>query len=147
MFTSQESGLPLLSVAVLQSNTNQGEKEILSPCLTRGCRKCLGRNTKRGKRICASCTVSSSVETSYISRDDRFAVVANCYGDEAVAPPFVRFTELLSSSFHCSVLRVLKIKSSPRYPGCWTYQAMKMRNTFFRGGSAMRPRESASFCR
>ena len=48
------------------------------------------------------------VETSYISSNDRFAVVANCYGDEAVAPSFVRFTELLSSSFHCSVLRVLK---------------------------------------
>ena len=44
-------------------------------------------------------------ETSYIPFNDRFAVVANCYGDEAVAPSYVRFTELLSSSFHCSVLR------------------------------------------
>ena len=45
------------------------------------------------------------LETSYIPFNDRFAVVANCYGDEAVAPSFLRFTELLSSSFHCSVLR------------------------------------------
>ena len=49
-------------------------------------------------------------ETSYISRGDCFAAMANCYGDEAVAPSFVRFTELLSSSFHCSVLRVLKLE-------------------------------------
>ena len=34
---------------------------------------------------------------------------ANCYGDEAVAPSYVRFTELLSTSFHCSVLRVMKL--------------------------------------
>ena len=72
---------------------------------------------------------------------------ANCYGDEAIAPSFVRFTELLSSSFHCSVLRVLKIKSSPRCPGYWTCQAMKKRNTSFRGGSVTRLRESTSFCR
>ena len=45
-------------------------------------------------------------EISHVSTDDRFTVVANCYGDEAVAPSYVRFTELLSSSFHCSVLRV-----------------------------------------
>ena len=31
------------------------------------------------------------------------------YGDEAVAPSYVRFTELLGSAFHCSVLRVLKL--------------------------------------
>ena len=31
---------------------------------------------------------------------------ANCYGDEAVAPSFVRFTELLSSPFHYSVTDV-----------------------------------------
>ena len=49
------------------------------------------------------------VEISYVSLGDRFAVVANCYGDEAVAPSYVRFTELLACSFHCSVLRVLKI--------------------------------------
>ena len=48
-------------------------------------------------------------EISHVSTDDRFTVVANCYGDEAVAPSYVRFTELLSSSFHCSVLRVLKL--------------------------------------
>ena len=48
-------------------------------------------------------------EISHVSTDDRFAVVANCYGDEAVAPSYVRFTELLGSSFHCSVLRVLKL--------------------------------------
>ena len=35
-----------------------------------------------------------------------FISVANCYGDEAVTPSFVRFTELLSSSFHCSVTDV-----------------------------------------
>mgnify|MGYP003424606738 CR=1 FL=1 len=35
-------------------------------------------------------------EISHVSTDDRFAVVANCYGDEAVAPSYVRFTELLS---------------------------------------------------
>ena len=34
---------------------------------------------------------------------------ANCYGDEAVAPSFVRFTELLSSPFHYSVFRFLKL--------------------------------------
>ena len=50
------------------------------------------------------------LETSYIPFNDCFAAVANCYGDEAVAPSFVRFTELLSSFFHCSVLRVLKIE-------------------------------------
>ena len=49
-------------------------------------------------------------EISHVSTDDRFAVVANCYGDEAAAPSFVRFTELFSSSFHCSVLRVLKLE-------------------------------------
>ena len=48
-------------------------------------------------------------ETSYIPFNDRFAVVANCYGDEAVAPSYVRFTELFYRSFHCSVLRVLKL--------------------------------------
>ena len=50
--------------------------------------------------------MSSIFETSYISQNDRFAVVANCYDDEAAAPSFVRFTELLSSSFHCSVTDV-----------------------------------------
>ena len=40
---------------------------------------------------------------------------ANCYGDEAVAPSYVRFTELLSTSFHCSVLRVLKIRIHFKY--------------------------------
>ena len=54
-------------------------------------------------------------ETSYISRGDCFAAMANCYGDEAVAPSFVRFTELLSSSFHCSALRVLKIRIHFKY--------------------------------
>ena len=48
-------------------------------------------------------------EISHVSTDDRFAVVANCYGDEAVAPSYVRFTELFYRSFHCSVLRVLKL--------------------------------------
>ena len=47
---------------------------------------------------------------------------ANCYGDEAVAPSYVRFTELLGSSFHCSVLRVMKIITGwlidgPNIPG------------------------------
>ena len=36
------------------------------------------------------------LEISHVSQNDRFAVVANCYGDEAVAPSYVRFTELLS---------------------------------------------------
>ena len=66
--------------------------------------------TRREAKRCSVflCKVSSNLETSHISQNDRFAAVANCYGDEAVAPSFVRFTELLSSSFHCSVLRVLK---------------------------------------
>ena len=74
-----------------------------------------------------------------------FCSVANCYGDEAVAPPFVRFTELLRCSFHCSVLRVLKIISSLRCPGYWTYQAMRKQSTSFQDDSATRPRESKSF--
>ena len=66
--------------------------------------------TRREAKRCSVflCKVSSNSETSHISQNDRFAVVANCYGDEAVAPPFVRFTELFYRSFHCSVLRVLK---------------------------------------
>ena len=44
-------------------------------------------------------------ETSYISRGDCFAVVANCYGDEAVAPSiFVSISSLFS--FHCLVTDV-----------------------------------------
>ena len=71
---------------------------------------------------------------------------ANCYGDEAVAPSYVRFTELLSCSFHCSVSG-FEIISSLWCPGCWTYLSMKKRNTSFQDGSVTRPRESASFCR
>ena len=55
------------------------------------------------------------LEISHVSQNDRFAVVANCYGDEAVAPSYVRFTELFCRSFHCSVLRVLKIRIHFKY--------------------------------
>ena len=40
-----------------------------------------------------------------------------------------------------------EIISSLRCPGCWTYQAMRKRNTSFQDGSVTRPHESASFCR
>ena len=86
-------------------------------------------------------------ETSYIPFNDRFAVVANCYGDEAVASLFVRFTELLSLVLSLFSSAGFEIISSLRYPVCWTYQAMKMRNTSFQDGSVTRPRESTSFCR
>ena len=40
-------------------------------------------------------------ETSYIPSGDCFAVVANCYGDEAVAPPiFVSISSLFFLSLH-----------------------------------------------
>ena len=44
--------------------------------------------TRREAKRCSVflCTVSSNFETSHISQNDRFAVVANCYGDEAAAP-------------------------------------------------------------
>ena len=44
--------------------------------------------TRREAKRCSVflCKVSSNLETSHISQNDRFAVVANCYGDEAVAP-------------------------------------------------------------
>ena len=87
------------------------------------------------------------LEISHVSQNDRFATMQIVDGDEAVAPSYVRFTELLGSSFHCSVLRVLKIISSLRCPGYWTYQAMKKQSTSFQDDSATRPRESASFCR
>jgi hypothetical protein len=83
--------------------------------------------------------VSSSVETSYISRDDRFAAIANCYGDEATAPSFVRFTELLSLILSLFSFAGYEIISSPICPGCWTYQVMKKRNTSFQGGCVMLP--------
>ena len=43
------------------------------------------------------------------------------------------------TAFHCSVLRVLKIISSPICPGYWTYQAMKKQRTSFQDGCAMLP--------
>ena len=49
VFTSQESGLPLFSVAALPSNTNQGQNKSLSSRLQRGCERCLDWNTKRGE--------------------------------------------------------------------------------------------------
>ena len=110
-------------------------------------RDALTETQREAKRSCVFlCKVSSVLKLSHFSRR-LLCSYANCYGDEAVAPSYVRFTELLSSSFHCSVLRVLKIISSPRCPGYWTYQAMKMRNTSSQDGSATRPHESASFCR
>ena len=45
------------------------------------------------------------LETSYIPFNDCFAAVANCYGDEAVAPSiFVSISSLFS--FHCLVTDV-----------------------------------------
>ena len=63
------------------------------------------KHKERRNAVAFSSARYRPVEISYVSLGDRFAVVANCYGDEAVAPSYVRFTELLGSSFHCSVLR------------------------------------------
>ena len=67
------------------------------------------RTKERRNAVAFSSARYRPVEISYVSLGDRFAAVANCYGDEAVAPSLVRFTELLSWSFHCSVLQVLKL--------------------------------------
>ena len=108
MFTSQESGLPLFSVVAWWSNTNQAQKKAS----LRVPREAVGlpyrKHKERRNAVAFSSARYRPVEISYVSLGDRFAVVANCYGDEAVAPSYVRFTELLSSSFHCSVLRTLK---------------------------------------
>ena len=68
--------------------------------------------TRREAKRCSVflCKVSSIFETSYISQNDRFAVVANCYGDEAVAPS-IFFQSVFFSSFHCSVTDVKMVKS------------------------------------
>ena len=52
------------------------EIKNLSSCFQRGCRNCLVRNTKRGKRKCTFPLQGVAVrETSYISLDDCFAAM------------------------------------------------------------------------
>ena len=46
---------------------------------------------------------------AFVRKPPLLVIIAIERGDEAVSPSYVRFTELLSSSFHCSVLRVLKL--------------------------------------
>ena len=53
------------------------------------------KHKERRNAVAFSSARYRPVEISYVSLGDRFAVVANCYGDEAVAPSYVRFTELL----------------------------------------------------
>ena len=45
------------------------------------------RTKERRNAVAFSSARYRTVEISYVSLGDRFAVVANCYGDEAVAPP------------------------------------------------------------
>ena len=72
-------------------------------------RDALTETQREAKRSCVFlCKVSSVLKLSHFSGQS-LCSYANCYGDEAVASSYVRFTELLSSSFHCSVLRVLKL--------------------------------------
>ena len=44
------------------------------------------RTKERRNAVAFSSARYRPVEISYVSLGDRFAVVANCYGDEAVAP-------------------------------------------------------------
>ena len=76
-FTSHESGLFSFRVAPLtrQSLIRFEGIENLSSCLTGGCRNCLVRNTKRGKRLPRFlCQVPSDLNF-LLSRDDCFAAL------------------------------------------------------------------------
>ena len=63
-------------------------------------RDALTETQREAKRRCVLlCKVSSVLKLSHFS-ERLLCSDANCYGDEAVAPSYVRFTELLVSSFH-----------------------------------------------
>ena len=74
MFTSQESGLPLFSVATSQSNTNQGQNKPSLRISDEAVRLPYG-NTKRGKRTAHPLQGVAHIETSHISSDDCFAAL------------------------------------------------------------------------
>ena len=68
------------------------------------------RTKERRNAVAFSSARYRPVEISYVSLGDRFAVVANCYGDEAVAPS-IFFQSVIFSSFHCLVTDVKIVKS------------------------------------
>ena len=87
MFTSQESGLPLFSVALLRHCQTRIKDKIKASL--RVPREAVGlpyrKHKERRNAVAFSSARYRPVEISYVSLGDRFAVVANCYGDEAVA--------------------------------------------------------------
>lgn len=84
VFTSQESGLPLFSVALCgQTRINGKIKASL-----RIPRVAVGlpyrKHKKRLNAIAFSSAKYRPVEISYVSLGDRFAAIANCYGDKGL---------------------------------------------------------------